>query len=222
MATDKQLVANRQNALKSSGPRSLDGKRRSSQNALRHGLTATQTVIPGEDQAEFAEFRLSLFNSENPQGVLENQLVERIANLLWRLRRVQAFEVALMQWMAHYQRARYDDPIMVEEVSQRNDQNGDQPSPDFRDSLVVGRMFEALLSENLAAKLTRYETGMQRQLGMTLKELLELKKARQERAQPYESKKRGVRDSNVELAGEMDADYWAEQDRQRILRADPP
>lgn len=53
MATDKQLVANRQNTLKSSGPRSLDGKRRSSQNALRHGLTATQT-------AEFSEFRLSV------------------------------------------------------------------------------------------------------------------------------------------------------------------
>lgn len=60
MATEKQLVANRQNALKSSGPRSLDGKRRSSPNALRHGLTSTQMVIPGEDPAEFSEFRLSV------------------------------------------------------------------------------------------------------------------------------------------------------------------
>jgi hypothetical protein len=177
-------------------------------------------VIPGEDPAEFSEFRLSIFSSENPQGAIENQLVERIASLLWRLRRVQAFEVALMEWMAHYQRALYDDPIVVEEVSQRNDPNGDQPSSDFRDPLVVGRMFEALLSGDLAAKLTRYETGMQRQLCMTLKELREHKKARQEQAHPSDTKKRGNRD---ELFGyEIDADYAAEQDRLRILRAGPP
>lgn len=42
------------------GTRSLDGKRRSSPNALRHGLTSTQMVIPGEDPAEFSEFRLSV------------------------------------------------------------------------------------------------------------------------------------------------------------------
>ena len=40
MATAKQIAANRQNARRSSGPRSGEGKRRSSQNAYRHGLSA--------------------------------------------------------------------------------------------------------------------------------------------------------------------------------------
>jgi hypothetical protein len=40
MATAKQIAANRQNARRSGGPRSGEGKRRSSQNAYRHGLSA--------------------------------------------------------------------------------------------------------------------------------------------------------------------------------------
>ena len=40
MATPKQIAANRQNARRSSGPRSGEGRRRSSQNAYRHGLSA--------------------------------------------------------------------------------------------------------------------------------------------------------------------------------------
>ena len=52
MATEKMLAANRANALKSTGPRSLAGKMRSSRNALSHGLTAKQPVLPGECSAE--------------------------------------------------------------------------------------------------------------------------------------------------------------------------
>ena len=44
MATEKQVAANRRNALKSTGPRSLAGKIKSRANALRHGL-ATKTLL---------------------------------------------------------------------------------------------------------------------------------------------------------------------------------
>ncbi len=44
MASEKQIAANRQNARKSTGPKTDAGKQRSRQNAFRHGLTA-QTVI---------------------------------------------------------------------------------------------------------------------------------------------------------------------------------
>jgi hypothetical protein len=46
MATERQIAANRQNAKKSSGPRSLGGKARSGRNALRHGLSIASRVIP--------------------------------------------------------------------------------------------------------------------------------------------------------------------------------
>lgn len=173
-------MANQRNALMSTGPRSLAGKLRSSQNAIRHGLTATQTMLPGEDITEFQGLRGAMFSSLEPQGALENQLVERAASLIWRMRRVQAFEVALFQWAAHYQAQRYDDPLDAGDVALRNDPDEEAAYPNLRDGLTLGRMFEALLSADLTSKLSRYESAMQRQLSLTLKELREMQRPRVE------------------------------------------
>ena len=53
MATARQVAANRRNALRSTGPRTAAGKLASSQNALRHGLTARRAFVPDEDAREF-------------------------------------------------------------------------------------------------------------------------------------------------------------------------
>ena len=98
MASDRTIAANRVNAQKSTGPRSLEGKRRSSQNATKHGLTATQVLIPGEDPAEYETLHQKMLNDYQPEGTAEVQLVERATSLLWRLRRVPAFEAALIEW----------------------------------------------------------------------------------------------------------------------------
>jgi len=50
MSSDKQVQANRRNALKSTGPRTPEGKAAVRQNALRHGLLSKETLLPGEDQ----------------------------------------------------------------------------------------------------------------------------------------------------------------------------
>jgi hypothetical protein len=184
MTTNKQIEANQRNALLSSGPRSLAGKARSRQNALKHGLTASQTMLPGEDPAEFAGLRESMFNSLKPLTDLEFQLVERIASLVWRLRRVQAFEVALMKWMAYCQAATYDAPIDAADlatVERRNESDDD--IDDLQDSLRAGRAFEALLSSDLTTKMTLYESRMQSQLSGVIKDLSELKLARAKRSQ---------------------------------------
>jgi len=52
MATPAQILANRQNALKSTGPRSAEGKAVSRFNALKTGIDAKAQVIPGENPAE--------------------------------------------------------------------------------------------------------------------------------------------------------------------------
>jgi len=206
MATEKQIAANRQNALLSKGPRSLPGKCRSSQNAVRHGLTATQTMLPGEDSSEFAGLRGAMFSSLKPEGALENQLVERAASLIWRMRRIQAFEVALFQWTAHYQAEQYDDPIDIPDGTLRNDPDGVEPHPELRDGLTVGRMVEALLSADLTSKLSRYETSMLRQLSQTIKDLLELQRPRREfeekleKERAKEKAKSGPRDPHYEHA----------------------
>ena len=56
MTSLKQIEANRRNALKSTGPRSEEGKQRASRNALRHGLTAETIIEPLEDSEDYKLF----------------------------------------------------------------------------------------------------------------------------------------------------------------------
>ena len=95
MTSDKQLYANRANATKSPGPRSQAGKARSRLNSRKHGLTAKMLIIVGEDADDFDELRAELMDEYDPQSALECELVERLAGILWRLRRVPFFEAAI-------------------------------------------------------------------------------------------------------------------------------
>ena len=95
MASQKQIDANRANAQRSTGPKTPEGKAASSLNALKHGLTAEQAVIPGEDPDAFDESVRSFFDHLQPVGPLETQLVEQIAMASWRLSRLRALETGL-------------------------------------------------------------------------------------------------------------------------------
>jgi hypothetical protein len=98
MATERQIRANQVNALKSTGPKTEAGKAASSANALRHGLTARQIVLSGENPAEFEALREDLARELTPLSAAEALLVDRLAQLFWRLRRVPTFEAALLAW----------------------------------------------------------------------------------------------------------------------------
>ena len=88
MASIKQIEANRSNALNGTGPRTAEGKARSSRNALTHGLTAQEIVIPGEDVAAYRSFERQLIDDLQPNGACELDPVERLAATYWRLRRI--------------------------------------------------------------------------------------------------------------------------------------
>jgi hypothetical protein len=87
MATEAQIKANRRNAKKCTGPRTPQGKARSSQNATMHGLTAARDIIKSESQAEFDHHRRRFFAELAPATAIEYALAERIISLAWRLRR---------------------------------------------------------------------------------------------------------------------------------------
>ena len=95
MSNDQQIAANRLNAQRSTGPRTPVGKARVSSNALKHGLTGRDVVLPGENPDDFDSFRAGLLTSLDPQGELEGALAERIVVDFWRLRRVSIFEATL-------------------------------------------------------------------------------------------------------------------------------
>jgi hypothetical protein len=94
----RRLDANRQNALLSTGPRTPEGKRASSRNALRHGLRALTPVVPGvEREADWLVHRAGLAASLAPEGYLEECLCDRIALQLWRLGRVARYERQMLR-----------------------------------------------------------------------------------------------------------------------------
>ena len=96
MASPAQIIANRQNADLSSGPKTPEGKSASSRNAVRHGLTGSQIVMPGEDSAAYEELRQGLSQSHKPANDAERVLVDQIAANAWRLMRAQRVETAFL------------------------------------------------------------------------------------------------------------------------------
>jgi hypothetical protein len=90
--SEKQLEANRRNAQRSTGPKTAEGKERSSLNNLRHGLTGQVTVLPSEDREAHDAFCNRLIAGFNPETPIEEQLAHSIAEDAWRLNRVNAIE----------------------------------------------------------------------------------------------------------------------------------
>jgi hypothetical protein len=92
MISEKQLEANRRNALLSTGPKTEAGRNRSRMNALRHGLTGQVTTMTDEDRAAHDQFSKALMKDLAPDGAMEIQFAQRIATDSWRLNRISAAE----------------------------------------------------------------------------------------------------------------------------------
>jgi hypothetical protein len=92
MVSNTKLLANRLNAQKSTGPRTIEGKAVASQNSVKHGLLAEQDVISSESEADFDLYRQQLLDELNPVSPMESMLAERIVTLSWRLKRVCRFQ----------------------------------------------------------------------------------------------------------------------------------
>jgi len=93
MTSPKKVAANRRNALKSTGPKTPEGKARASRNNLRHGVLVAAPVIREMERTEEWDSHLEgVRTSLAPVGYLEGVLVDRAALLLWRMGRVARFE----------------------------------------------------------------------------------------------------------------------------------
>ncbi len=93
MASAAKIAANRRNATKSTGPKTLAGKKASAMNATRHALLSVAPVLPTVERAEAWEaHRSATIASLSPVGYLEAVLADRVASLLWRLGRVTRYE----------------------------------------------------------------------------------------------------------------------------------
>jgi hypothetical protein len=104
MATDKQIEANRLNALKSTGPRTREGKSITRRNAFKHGIFAEAHTLIGEDNTAFEALRDDYLDRFHPSGPEEETLVANLINHSWFLARFRRLEA--ITW-----NMRLEDPI---------------------------------------------------------------------------------------------------------------
>lgn len=164
--SDAVIKANRQNAIKSTGPRTPEGKEICRLNALKHGFSSKEVLIKGESPEEFDEFRERLAAQLQPAGELEEVLVDRIVAQAWRLRRAVRIEREILErwftWTLKVPRRRrsyHDDRRTLGEA--------------------VGR--DLLEGRETLTKYEKYEITIERSLFRTLHELERLQAARKGR-----------------------------------------
>ncbi len=195
MTSDKKAEANRRNSLKSTGPRTPEGKAAVRLNALKHGLLSEEVLLPGEDEAALRELAESLRAQVQPVGELETLLVDRITSLLWRLRRLGRVEAGIFAWELYGElaeraerEARAQESTMASMLiashtsvtDKRRHREALERAEEMRvkqdaETATLGRTFvRDAENANAFSKLSRYETTMERGLYKALHELQRL------------------------------------------------
>ena len=200
MTSKKQANANRRNALKSTGPKTPEGKAAVSRNALRHGFLSREILLPEEDEEALRELAEQLRNDLRPVGELETLQVEQIVAGYWRLRRLGRIEAGIFtserfEILAEQAQREADDyefhPIdtLMEgmRVKKENLEKYEEALERARrirreqgdDTATLGRIFVRDADKaNAFSKLSRYEAAIERSIHRALHELQRLQAAR--------------------------------------------
>ncbi|HEX4232125.1 MAG TPA: hypothetical protein VHZ07_25890 [Bryobacteraceae bacterium] len=92
MSTPAQIAANQANAQLSTGPKSAEGKAKSSLNAVSTGLTGRTVLLPGDEAKAFSDHMANFFVRLDPRTSEEEEIVQDLAHTKWRLNRVPQLE----------------------------------------------------------------------------------------------------------------------------------
>jgi hypothetical protein len=130
MSTAQQVAANQANAQLSTGPRTEEGKKRSSLNALKTGLTGRTVLLPSEDAEAYRAYCQTWMDAHKPAGQEETDLVQSLADNRWRQDRAFALEQNLFA-LGHVEFA----GLFSQEL------------PEVRNSLIHAHTFRAYLKE---------------------------------------------------------------------------
>lgn len=167
--TGAQRAANRANAQLSTGPRTKEGKQRSSKNAIKHGLTAEKHLLPDEKPEEFDQFAIGLWDDLAPVGSFEQLLAKRAISLAWRLQRAVRAETGLLTHLM--EEADTESRLGTAEITRAVD-----PFEPVR----LGRtLLRAARAENPLLLLMRYEVEHHSAFVKTIQMLDSRQKARQ-------------------------------------------
>lgn len=149
MTSDRQAEANRRNALRSTGPRTPEGRARSRMNAQRHGVLSERVTTDTEGSELYQTMLNDLIAEHGPRSETEHLLVQRLANLFWRERRlIQAERNELSSAEANVFENRGIGSVSVPIEKQ----------------LLVGR-YQSMLTNQIALTLAQLQRLSQREVG---------------------------------------------------------
>jgi hypothetical protein len=198
MSSLKQVDANRLNALKSTGPKTSEGKERSRCNAIRHGLTAETVIVGFEDADDYEAFEATVIADYNAESAVERELVLRLASVLWRLRRATGIETSLFEsairqsgQLEVFNRATAD-LLLSQLFLERKEESGKVLSNDSIRKKQISQSFVRLTEMPTCpmSRLNRYEHLLwrqARQIVMTLKSLRSPSRGQREQRRQFTS-----------------------------------
>lgn len=170
--SEKQLAANRKNAQKSTGPTTDEGKAVASRNSIKHGLYSKDIVINTsalkEDQSQYDLLLDSLHDELQPTTLFQQQLVLKIANCLWRSRRVILAETAQINEQLE-RISRYDDLLDYDDdeddTEDDSDEELDDEDDDAEDRERANQIgIRSIPNLTFSQNILRYEMRLDRQL----------------------------------------------------------
>src|SRR5918994_2985270 len=182
MTSEKQIQANRRNALKSTGPKTPEGKSAVRLNATTHGLRSQEVLLPGEDPEALKELDENLRAELQPVGELENLHLDGIVAAYWRLRRLRRVEAGIFSWELYgelaeraqqeartYEWSTLDALISPEKITdEQKHQEALAKAQEMKakqdaETATLGRTFIRDADQaNAFSKLSRYETAIWR------------------------------------------------------------
>ena len=178
--TEQQLDANRANAARSTGPRTPEGKHRSSQNARKHGFTAsTFAVVRLEDVQEVASLKEDLIDLYHPVNSQELFALERAALAQQSILRGARLEAGFFTTCLNesFDPTMADQSAFIRNLVDRNSEITDAQT----DNYLLGAGFYRLTRQsNGFSLLLRYQAQAERQYRRAIEEFDRLKALREE------------------------------------------
>jgi hypothetical protein len=196
--SDKQLRANRTNALKSTGPRTEEGKQRVRLNGLRHGLTGQVSIMTEDNRREHDAFCNPITARLNPEGPLEFQLANLIAHDHFRINRIHSIEDGVFA-LGHAHPAN-----QIDSGAPQADVSLSEATTFLRDSkqILLMTTYESRITRNIAKnmeELRRLQAERQAQLDKQLEEAQLLHQLAESKSEPFDPRQNGFAFSSVEL-----------------------
>ena len=179
--SDARLDANRANAQHSTGPKTDEGKAKSSMNAVKTGLTGRTVLLPADDAVIYQQHLDRNFAEFAPGSDKEKALVQTIADTEWRLLRIAPLEAGI------YAIGRLE----------LADQFADHADPINREALIHGKIFMTYRRD--LTNLALQERRLRNQRKTDIAELTQLQKDRAEKEKELAQKRHNEVQRALEL-----------------------